>query len=120
MILAEATLLDREDANMRNKIAFAFTGVLTVCVAAPAFAAPAVPARTIAQCEALAMQRPSGGRSHQQFLRDCLSGRNVSERVSMTYDECETLAEQRGSGPGPSVKEHNRFMTQCLAGKIPR
>jgi hypothetical protein len=105
---------------MRNVIAFAFTGVVTICVAAPAFAAPAAPARTIAQCEALAMERPSGGRSHQQFLRDCLAGRKISEKVSMTYDECEAISVQRGSGPGPSARDHNRFMTQCLAGKIPR
>jgi hypothetical protein len=108
---------------MRNLIAFAFAGLLTVCVAAPAFAAPSAPrtGRTIAQCEALSLQRPHGGRSHQQFLADCLAGRGISSRVSMTYDECEALSEQRGSGAaGPGHREHDRFMNQCLAGKIPR
>ena len=108
---------------MRHTIAFAFAGVLTVCAAIPAFAAPAAPvtSRAIAQFEALEGQRPTGGRTHQQFLVDCLAGRGVSSRVSMTYDECEALSEQRGSGPGgPGLREHNQFMSQCLAGKVPR
>jgi len=35
-----------------------------------------------------------------------------------TYSACETLSEQRASGPGPSTR-HNEFMRECLAGKIP-
>jgi len=36
-----------------------------------------------------------------------------------TYSACETLAQQRGSGPGPSTRSHNQFMRDCLAGTIP-
>ena len=108
---------------MRHTTAFAFAGVLTFCAAIAAYAAPAAPvtARAIAQCEAIEGQRPTGGRSHQEFLADCLAGRGVSSKVSMTYDECEALSSQRGAGPGgPGLRDHNRFMTQCLAGKVPR
>jgi hypothetical protein len=96
---------------MHRTIVFAFTGVVAACIAAPAFAAPAAPviARAIAKCEALEAQRPSGGRSHQQFLADCLR------------DDCEAISEQRGSGiTGPELREHERFMRQCVAGKIPQ
>src|SRR5215831_519290 len=36
-----------------------------------------------------------------------------------TYNACESLSLQRGSGPGPSTRTHNQFMRDCLAGKIP-
>jgi hypothetical protein len=36
---------------------------------------------------------------HQRFIRECLAGKLSSERLSMTYDECERLSEER-SGAG--------------------
>jgi len=108
---------------MHRNIAFAFVGVLATCVVVPALAAPSAPvtARAIAQCEALEKTRPTGGRTHQQFLADCLAGRGVAEKTSMTYDECEALSIQRGNPPeGPGFRQHEAFMRQCLAGKVPR
>ena len=101
-----------------------------ICIAVPALAAPArAPGRTQAQCEALSLQRLSGPGQyrHRAFIRDCMAGR-LSERVSMTYDECERLSEQRGAGLGSSqggnesafFGTHQRFMTDCMAGRIPR
>ncbi len=91
-----------------------------VCTAVPTLAAPA--ARTEAQCEALAVQRHSGPGMiyHRRFIRECMGGK-VSELTSMTWDECERLAQERGSGgAGPGHRGHERFMTQCMAGRIPR
>ena len=98
-----------------------------ICTAVPAVAAPArSPARTATQCEALSVQRLNGPGEyrHRAFIRDCVAGR-LSGRLSMTYDECERLSEQRGAGPGgPPANEgpntHERFMSDCLAGRIPR
>ena len=101
------------------------TALLSICVAAPILAAPArAPARTLAQCEALSVQRLSGPGEyrHRSFILDCMAGR-LSERLSMTYDECERLSAARGVGPGaPPGNEnvHDRFMTDCMAGRIPR
>ena len=101
-----------------------------ICTAVPAVAAPArSPARTATQCEALSVQRLNGPGEyrHRAFIRDCMGGR-LSERISMTYDECERLSEQRGAGLGssqgseeaPFFATHQRFMTDCMAGRIPR
>jgi hypothetical protein len=101
-----------------------------ICLAVPALAAPArAPARTQAQCEALSVQRLNGPGEyrHRAFIRDCVAGR-VSGRLSMTYDECERLSEQRGAGLGqPGVPggedlytAHETFMSDCLAGRIRR
>jgi hypothetical protein len=101
--------------------------LVSVCVAAPTVAAPArSTARTQAQCEALSVRRASGPGEyrHQSFMRDCMAGR-LSERLSMTYDECERLSGERGAGlGGPPANEganaHQRFMSDCMAGRIPR
>jgi hypothetical protein len=110
---------------------FLVTGVaalLSICVAAPILAAPAgTPARTQAQCEALSVRRDNGPGQpgHRGFIQDCMTGK-ISERLSMTYDECERLSEQRGAGLGMSPNDdtgrtaHDRFMSDCLAGRIPR
>ena len=94
-----------------------------ICAAVPAVSAPAHnTARTATQCEALAVQRQNGPGMiyHRRFIRECVAGK-VSELTSMTYDECERLAEERGSGAaGPGHIGHQRFMTQCMAGRIPR
>jgi hypothetical protein len=104
------------------------TALLSVCVAAPTIAAPArAPARTLAQCEALSVRRDNGPGQyrHRAFIQDCMAGK-ISERLSMTYDECERLSEQRGAGLGAPPDEetgrnaHDRFMTECMAGRIPR
>ena len=43
----------------------------------------------------------------------------VQAQARATYSACESLSQQRGSGPGPSTRTHNEFMRECLAGKIP-
>ena len=43
----------------------------------------------------------------------------VQAQPRATYNACEDLSLQRGSGPGPSTRSHNEFMRDCLAGKIP-
>ena len=100
------------------------TALLSVCVAAPTLPAPArSTARTQAQCEALSVRRDSGPGQyrHRAFILDCMAGK-ISERLSMTYDECERLSAARGAGPAPAGNEnvHDRFMSDCLAGRIPR
>ena len=100
------------------------TALLSVCVAASTLAAPArSTARTPAQCEALSVRRDSGPGQyrHRAFILDCMAGK-ISERLSMTYDECERLSAARGAGTAPPGNEnvHDRFMSDCLAGRIPR
>ena len=104
------------------------TALLSIAVAAPILAAPArAPARTLAQCEALSVRRDNGPGQigHRSFIQDCMTGK-ISERLSMTYDECERLSAQRGAGLGMSQDEetgrtaHDRFMSDCMAGRIPR
>jgi hypothetical protein len=101
-----------------------------ICLAVPAVGAPArTAARTQAQCEALSVQRLNGPGEyrHRAFIRDCVAGR-LSGKLSMTYDECERLSEQRGAGltasglPGgeDQYTAHETFMTDCLAGRISR
>src|SRR5206468_877146 len=97
--------------------------LLTVCVAAQAFAAPAT-RPTNAACEALSIQRgagPEGPGAHRRFMRDCLAGQ-IPEFAQVaptpretgraqSYDRCEALSEQRGVGPaGPGRGAHDRFM----------
>jgi hypothetical protein len=59
-------------------------------------------------------------------LRTGLYDREDIERLSMTYDECERLSEQRGAGLGMSPNDdtgrtaHDRFMSDCLGGSLPR
>src|SRR5262249_40502356 len=36
-----------------------------------------------------------------------------------SYRTCEALSEQRGSGIGGGNRNHNQFMRDCLAGRIP-
>jgi hypothetical protein len=101
-----------------------------ICTAVPGLGAPArAPARTATQCEALSVQRVNGPGEyrHRAFVRDCVAGR-LSGRLSMTYDECERRSEARGAGlgqPGQPGGEdlytaHQMFMSDCLAGRIPR
>jgi hypothetical protein len=98
------------------------TALLSICVAAPILAAPArAPARTLAQCEALSVQRLSGPGEyrHRAFILDCMAGK-ISERLSMTYDECERLSAARGVGPGaPPGNEnvHDRLVHDGLHGR---
>jgi hypothetical protein len=42
---------------------------------------------------------------------------NAQSRAS--YRACEELSEQRGSGIGGGNRNHNQFMRDCLAGRIP-
>ena len=113
---------------MRLLIAAAIIPI--ICTTVPGLGAPArAPARTATQCEALSVQRLNGPGEyrHRAFIRDCVAGR-LSGRLSMTYDECERLSEQRGAGltasgvPGGEdlYTAHEMFMTDCLAGRIPR
>ena len=85
-------------------------------------------------CEALSLQRGSGPgpstRTHNQFMRDCLSGKipfsagrafaAAPEAEVQSLEKCEALAEQRGAGSagGSGNRNHNSFMRQCMAGKI--
>jgi hypothetical protein len=111
---------------MRLLIAAAIIPI--ICLAVPAVAAPArAPARTATQCEALSVARLNGPGEyrHRAFIRDCVAGR-LSGRLSMTYDECERLAAARGAAPGPApgsedlYSAHETFMSDCLAGRVPR
>jgi hypothetical protein len=89
-----------------------------IFTAVPALAVPAhSSSRTLAQCEVLAVQRQSGpGMAyHRRFIRECLAGKLTSERLSMTYDECERLSEERGAGSGGPG-----HMTACMAQRVAR
>jgi hypothetical protein len=111
-------------------LAIAFAGALSACIAVPVSAAQ-LP--TDAQCHALARQRgaaeESGSRNHERFIRDCVAGRipfetpgipaSVRDYRAQSSDLCHELARQRGAGEGTGNRNHERFTTQCMAGKIP-
>jgi hypothetical protein len=112
-------------------VALVFTGMLTVCVNAPAFAAQ-LP--TVAQCHAVAQKRgageTAGGANHRLFIQQCLAGRipmaevrgipvAVREYREASYEKCHELAEQRGAGEASGARNHRLFTEQCMAGKIP-
>jgi hypothetical protein len=84
-------------------------------------------------CSSLAEQRgagaESGRRNHTEFMRECLAGKipvTVGGPASApapaahldSYNKCEALAEQRGSGTDSGLRNHREFMTQCMAGTI--
>jgi hypothetical protein len=111
--------------------ALALTGVLTVCGSASAIAAQ-LP--TNAQCHALARQRGAGeenfSRNHERFIRDCLAGKvslrgaarvppAVGELRAQSSDLCHELARQRGAGETGGRRNHERFTSECMAGRVP-
>jgi hypothetical protein len=111
-------------------MALVVTGVLAIVAGPPAFAAE-LP--TVDQCEALAQQRgsgdTSGSRNHRQFMAQCLSGRipfaevpgvptPVRDLRQWTYETCHTLALQRGASESSGSRNHERFISQCMAGRV--
>lgn len=71
----------------------------------------------------------SGRRNHSEFMRECLAGKipvTVGGPASApapaahleSYNRCEALSEQRGSGTDSGQRTHREFMTQCMAGQI--
>jgi hypothetical protein len=110
---------------MRTIIA-AVAGLLTIGIAAPAFAQ----VHNYANCEALAEQRggDTGAINHRIFMRDCLAGKipmstspvpvtpqHILEARSFGY--CQALAEKRGAETGGTT--HRLFIKQCMEGRIP-
>jgi len=87
---------------------------------------------TYSACEALSARRGSGpdagNRTHNQFMRDCLAGSiafaasrtpaPASEAHTQSYEKCEELSVERGSGPESGNRNHRSFMRQCMAGRI--
>lgn len=111
-------------------IALAFTTALAVCVSAPAFAQK-LP--TVDECHALSRQRGSGeaagSRNHERFITDCLAGRVVGREVRgvpeavrdlrvQTSELCHELARKRGAGEGAGNRNHERFIRDCMAGRV--
>src|SRR5262249_46313552 len=111
-------------------IAFVLTTAVAACVATPVFAAQ-LP--TDAQCHVIARQRGagegSGNRNHERFIRDCVAGKvpmevphvpqAVRELRAVSSDLCHEIAERRGSGETAGRRNHERFMRDCVAGKVP-
>ena len=71
----------------------------------------------------------SGRRNHNEFMRDCLAGRiPVTVGGSAlapaptahveSYNRCEALSEERGSGVDSGDRTHRGFMNECMAGAI--
>lgn len=114
---------------MRTTISLAFTVALAVLNTAPA-SAQRLP--TDAECHTLARQRGGGeetrSRNHERFIRDCLAGRvtttspaipeSVRELRGMTYELCHDLARRRGAGEETRSRNHERFITACMAGRV--
>lgn len=112
-----------------RKSSLAFTAVLAALIAVPASAQP-LP--TDAQCHALARQRAAGeaagSRNHERFIRDCLAGRITATSFSIpepvrelrgaTYELCHDLARRRGAGESSGSRNHERFITACMAGRV--
>ena len=87
---------------------------------------------TYSACEALSARRGSGpeagNRTHNQFMRDCLAGTisfaaartpaPASEAHTQSFEKCEDLSVERGSGPDSGWRTHRSFMRQCMAGRI--
>src|SRR5262245_37508679 len=88
---------------------------------------------TFNRCVALSEQRgagaDSGRRNHTEFMRDCLAGRipftvggpalaAAPAAHVESYNKCEALSEQRGSGTDSGHRNHRDFMTQCMDGQI--
>jgi hypothetical protein len=110
-------------------ISLAFTAALVVCIAGPAYAQN-LP--TDAQCHVLARQRgageTTGNRNHEAFIRACLAGKvttttpaipeQVRELRGMTSDLCHELARNRGAGESSGNRNHERFIRNCMAGRV--
>jgi hypothetical protein len=89
---------------------------------------------TFDSCFSLSEQRgaapDSGRRNHTDFMRQCLTGKipfTVGGQASApapatqvdSYNKCEALSEQRGSGTDSGNRNHRDFMSQCMGGQIP-
>jgi hypothetical protein len=112
-------------------ISLAFTTALVVYVSVPA-SAQQLP--TDAQCHALARERgageSAGSRNHERFISDCVAGRvsattpaipeSVREFRAMSEDLCHELARQRGAGESAGSRNHERFVSDCMTGKVAR
>jgi hypothetical protein len=117
-------------------ILMALTGILTVGIATAADAAPRL---TDAQCHAIARERGSseaaGTREHNRFIAQCMVGKVAVGGGAVTvpitvggpqtqtvreerYDRCHELAQQRGSGETAGRRNHEHFITLCMAGKV--
>jgi hypothetical protein len=111
--------------------AISIAAALTIC--ASATSASAQQSMTFDSCFSLSEQRgagaDSGRKNHNDFMRDCLGGRipvTVGGPASApapaahleSYNKCEALSEQRGSGTDSGRKTHREFMTECMAGGI--
>jgi hypothetical protein len=110
-------------------IQFAFATALAVCISAPIYAQN-LPSD--AQCHVLARQRgageSSGNRNHEAFIRACVSGKvttttaaipePVRELRGMTDEYCHELARERGAGESSGNRNHERFIRNCMAGKV--
>jgi hypothetical protein len=111
-------------------IALSIATVLSVCVATPVFAASTP---TDAKCHALAKQRGSseaaGAREHDRFIAQCMVGKIPLAGVAAVpvstptpredlYEKCHALARERGSSETKGMRGHERFISQCMAGKI--
>ena len=84
-------------------------------------------------CHELAQNRgageSSGNRNHERFIRSCLAGKvSISETTKFraatadlrqrSSEECHALAQQRGSGESSGKRNHDRFIRDCVAGKV--
>jgi hypothetical protein len=111
-------------------MSLAFTAMVAVWVAAPAIAQN-LPSD--AHCHVLARQRGAGesegSRIHERFIRDCVSGKiaaeepphvpgAVREMRAVSSDMCHVIARRRGSGEGAGWRIHERYISDCVAGKI--
>ena len=126
-----------EEAGSRNHERF-----IRDCVAGKVpVETPAIPnavrehqAQSSELCHELARQRGagegSGNRNHERFTRQCMDGKiptadartirtKTSELRKRSEEECDALSRQRGSGEGSGNRNHQRFVRDCMAGKVP-
>jgi hypothetical protein len=110
-------------------VLLAFTAALAVGIGTPTYAQN-LPSD--AQCHVLARQRgageTSGNRNHEAFIRACVAGRvttttpgipePVRELRGMTDEFCHELARQRGAGESSGNRNHERFIRNCMAGRV--
>ena len=114
---------------------FAAISIATALViGASATSVSAQQAPTFGSCFSLSEERgagaESGRRNHSDFMRECLTGKipftvggpapapAPATHVD-SYNKCEALSEQRGSGTDSGHRNHRDFMNQCMAGQIP-
>jgi len=84
-------------------------------------------------CHDLARQRgageSAGNRAHERFIRDCMAGKvsaSDARRIrtetqdvrKKSEEECDALSRQRGSGETAGRRTHERFVLDCMAGRI--